>query len=78
MERSFCLNGVEIDCMPSPLTLNTTMQQEWTVDPSADYRFPHTGSYFFTATFTYKTVNPLSKEETSHSVTSNTIVISVR
>ena len=66
------------DCNASPVNLGPTMWHEWTVDPSDSFHFPKTGTYFFTATFTYKLKDPKTKIETPQTVVSNTILVNIR
>lgn len=69
---------IETDCNKSPVDLGPSMWQEWSVDPSLSFRFPKTGTYFFTAMFTYQLENPQTKIETSQIVVSNTIAVIIR
>lgn len=69
---------VETDCNKSPVDLGPSMWQEWSVDPSFSFRFPKTGTYFFTAMFTYQLENPQTKVATSQTVVSNTIAVNIR
>jgi hypothetical protein len=69
---------IQTDCNKTPIDLGPSMWQEWSVDPSFSFRFPKTGTYFFTATFTYKLEDPRTKIETLQTVTSNTILVNIR
>jgi len=77
--KSATYRGIEIDdCTAPPEVVNAGSQSEWIVDASQDYEFPGPGLYFFTATYTFHDSGTLGDLKTPRSVSSNTIIITLR